>query len=144
MPVILGLNGVGVLTYVCVTGATSIAAQYFSVIFFFVYISIFTTQMYVFVETTFDSAHFGKLIGVASLVGGLLSLVSNVLYGDITVGLLAGNTKPVVVSLIVVQVLMYPVLIAMMTRKKKKAKKEQEEIHHKIMELKDAFEADTP
>ncbi|PFH36991.1 transporter, major facilitator family protein [Besnoitia besnoiti] len=142
MPVILTLNTIGLFTYVCVVAAESVVAQYFSVVFFFMYISIFTTQMYVFVEATFDSAHFGKLIGFASLIGGLLSLISNVLYGDVTVGLLNGNTQPVVMALIVVLVLMYPLLLFMQKKKMMKEKHQQEDIRNRVMELKAAYDAD--
>ncbi|KFG41369.1 transporter, major facilitator family protein [Toxoplasma gondii p89] len=142
MPVILMLNTIGLLTYVCVVAAESVVAQYFSVIFFFMYISIFTTQMYVFVESTFDSAHFGKLIGVASLIGGLLSLISNVLYGDVTVGMLNGDTRPVVIALLAVIILMYPILLAMRTKRNRKKQMEQEDIRSRVLELKAAHAAD--
>ncbi|CBZ54815.1 putative transporter, major facilitator family domain containing protein [Neospora caninum Liverpool] len=142
MPVILLINTIGLLTYVCVAAAEHVVAQYFSVIFFFMYISIFTTQMYVFVESTFDSAHFGKLIGVASLIGGLMSLISNVLYGNVTVGMLNGDTGPVVIVLLLVIVLMYPLLLTMRSKQNAKKKVEQDDIRNRVLELKAAQAAD--
>eukprot|EP00920_Eleutheroschizon_duboscqi_P008326 GHVT01019251.1.p1 GENE.GHVT01019251.1~~GHVT01019251.1.p1 ORF type:complete len:629 (-),score=62.27 GHVT01019251.1:1071-2957(-) len=101
MPVLILVNTSGVLCYVfTVTG--SVACEYASAVCFTVYLSVFTSQVYCFVEETFSSVHFGKLIGTASCFGGLLSLLSNVLYDDVTVRLLGGNPIPMAVAFIII------------------------------------------
>ncbi|EPR60592.1 hypothetical protein TGME49_240810 [Toxoplasma gondii ME49] len=82
--VLFVMNTSGLLTYVFSFFKTD-ATGYLSACCFMVYMSLLTSQVYVYVEGTFSPNHFGKLIGISNLTGGLLSLVSNPLYENITV-----------------------------------------------------------
>lgn len=75
----LVLNSCGVLMY-ALAMVKKEAAGYASVVFFCLYMSLFMGQVFVYVEGTFAPQHFGKLVGLASMVGGLLSLVCNLFY----------------------------------------------------------------
>ncbi|CBZ51905.1 conserved hypothetical protein [Neospora caninum Liverpool] len=82
--VLVVMNTSGLLTYVF-SFFKNDATGYLSAICFMIYMSLLTSQVYVYVEGTFSPNHFGKLIGLSNLTGGLLSLVSNPLYENITV-----------------------------------------------------------
>ncbi|XP_026190223.1 uncharacterized protein LOC34618029 [Cyclospora cayetanensis] len=69
--------------------------DFFSVCCFSVYISIFSSQVYIFVKKHFTSLNFGRLIGVASMLGGLVSLVSNPLYQQVTMEHDQGDPDPI-------------------------------------------------
>lgn len=71
-----------------------------SVIFFSVYMSLFSSQVYVCVAHLFSSVHFGKLVGVVNLFGGLFSLSSNYLYDKLTMKKHAGDPVPVMWGLL--------------------------------------------
>ena len=77
--VMFGLNTCGFLMYALAMMKKE-AAGYASVVFFCLYMSLFMGQVFVYIEGTFAPQHFGKLVGLAAMVGGLLSLLCNLLY----------------------------------------------------------------
>eukprot|EP00920_Eleutheroschizon_duboscqi_P019542 GHVT01046560.1.p1 GENE.GHVT01046560.1~~GHVT01046560.1.p1 ORF type:complete len:183 (-),score=17.79 GHVT01046560.1:476-1024(-) len=121
MPVLLLVNTFGLLCY-CFVISPSIPMQYAATVFFMLYVSVFTSQVYCFIEETFASRHFGKLIGLTSCIGGLLSLVSNILYEWLTVIHLNGNFLPVCTAFIIALTLSLLLLYFMWRDKRKKHK----------------------
>eukprot|EP00922_Rhytidocystis_sp_ex-Travisia-forbesii_P019425 GHVS01028762.1.p1 GENE.GHVS01028762.1~~GHVS01028762.1.p1 ORF type:complete len:128 (-),score=11.99 GHVS01028762.1:194-577(-) len=118
MPVILGLNGIGVLMYI--TTLTNVTwVLYCSVLLHVAYLSVFTSQLYCYVENTFSSLHFGKLLGCASCAGGLISLTSDAIYAA-TVKSSSGDNVAVTGSFIAALLLIYSVLIYLTILKVKK------------------------
>ncbi|PHJ23133.1 transporter [Cystoisospora suis] len=85
LKVLVIVNTFGVLMYSFSFPKMIDATGYISSISFVMYISLFTSQVFVYIESTFSPNHFGKLIGIASMIGGLSSLVTNALYEDVTV-----------------------------------------------------------
>ncbi|KAL8453239.1 hypothetical protein Emag_001971 [Eimeria magna] len=75
-------NTSGLLMYVFTFGSVE-ALGYLSVICFTNYMSIFTSQVFVYIEQHFTYDHFGKLIGIIQMVGGLSSLACNPLYSEV-------------------------------------------------------------
>lgn len=92
-----------IMMLVNTTGALSFALavlhgltlDFMAITCFSVYIAIFTAQVCIYIRNFFTSVKFGKLFGIASMLGGALSLVSNGLYDGITMRLLNGNASPV-------------------------------------------------
>lgn len=83
--VLVIVNTFGVLMYSFSFPKMVNSTGYISSIAFIMYMSLFTSQVFVYIESSFSPDHFGKLIGIASMVGGLSSLVTNALYEDVTV-----------------------------------------------------------
>ncbi|XP_026192631.1 uncharacterized protein LOC34617813 [Cyclospora cayetanensis] len=77
--VMLALNTSGFLMYALAMLRRE-AAGYASVVFFCFYMSLFMGQIFVYIEHTFSPKHFSTLVGLAAMVGGLLSLVCNFFY----------------------------------------------------------------
>ncbi|KAL8426536.1 hypothetical protein Efla_006601 [Eimeria flavescens] len=75
-------NTSGLLMYLFTFGGVE-ALGYLSVICFTNYMSIFTSQVFVYIEQHFTYEHFGKLIGIIQMVGGLSSLACNPLYSEV-------------------------------------------------------------
>ncbi|KAL8433477.1 hypothetical protein ACSSS7_003867 [Eimeria intestinalis] len=75
-------NASGLLMYVFTFGSVE-ALGYLSVICFTNYMSLFTSQVFVYIEQHFTYEHFGKLIGIIQMVGGLFSLACNPLYSEV-------------------------------------------------------------
>ena len=75
-------NMSGLLMYLFTFGEV-VALGYLSVLCFTNYMSIFTSQVFVYIEQHFTYEHFGKLIGIIQMVGGLLSLACNPLYSRV-------------------------------------------------------------
>ncbi|CDJ43210.1 hypothetical protein ETH_00008465 [Eimeria tenella] len=98
------VNTSGVLAYAFSLKQT-VATGIISVLCFMVYMSLFVSQVFVFVEENFPAKFFGRLIGIVQLVGGLLSLLCSPLF-HLTVGL---GQK----GLYVVQLPMIGLLLAM-------------------------------
>lgn len=62
-----------------------------SVVFFTVYMSMYSSQIFVYVESTFAPQDFGKLGGLTLMIGGLVGLLTNPLYERVTVRLSKGS-----------------------------------------------------
>lgn len=75
-------NTSGLLMYLFTFGNVE-ALGYLSVLCFTNYMSIFTSQVFVYIEQHFTYEHFGKLIGIIQMVGGLMSLACNPLYSEV-------------------------------------------------------------
>lgn len=75
-------NTSGLLMYLFTFGGVE-ALGFVSVLCFTNYMSIFTSQVFVYIEQHFTYEHFGKLIGIIQMVGGLLSLACNPLYSKV-------------------------------------------------------------
>eukprot|EP00921_Rhytidocystis_pertsovi_P014151 GHVQ01023057.1.p1 GENE.GHVQ01023057.1~~GHVQ01023057.1.p1 ORF type:complete len:644 (+),score=70.86 GHVQ01023057.1:166-2097(+) len=73
--VILILNVDGILMYLSVI-FDNIPCKVISILFYFVYTSFCLSNLYCYVAVTFPAEHFGKLTGLASLVGGMFTLLS--------------------------------------------------------------------
>eukprot|EP00921_Rhytidocystis_pertsovi_P014842 GHVQ01023844.1.p1 GENE.GHVQ01023844.1~~GHVQ01023844.1.p1 ORF type:complete len:624 (-),score=45.75 GHVQ01023844.1:859-2730(-) len=117
MPVICAINVVGVLMYATVLTGVEVLG-YVSVVLSVIYVSVFTSQLYCYVECTFPSLHFVALVGISGGVGGCFSLLSNVLY-DLTISTLDGNVM--IVSGVLLSVLLANfVLIFYLWRLKRK------------------------
>ncbi|KAL8453230.1 hypothetical protein Emag_001962 [Eimeria magna] len=85
VPVMGIVNTAGVLAYAFTLKRTA-ATGIISVLWFMVYMSLFVSQVFVYVEETFPAQFFGRLVGIVQLVGGLLSLLCSPLF-HLTVGL---------------------------------------------------------
>lgn len=92
--VMIFVNASGALSYLFAVwrgGAIGLA----SVASFSIYIALFSSQVYIFVANLFTSSHYGKLVGIANLFGGLTSLISSFLYEELTMKQHAANPTPV-------------------------------------------------
>lgn len=108
------VNSTGIMSYFFALMHKTVCG-YSAVICYSIYISIFTSQVYIFIKNLFTSVHSGKLIGFASMVGGVSSLLSNWLYETVTMKYLNGDPKSVMWSMIGVlaasQILLIPMHI---------------------------------
>lgn len=100
------INTFGLMMYALSLGRSDVCG-YISVICFTLYVSLFTSQIFIYIEKTFSPAHFGKLIGIAVLIGGLLSFVCNPLYETVVVKLNKGNPVSVQVAMVVLMCVQY-------------------------------------
>ncbi|KFG43507.1 transporter, major facilitator family protein [Toxoplasma gondii FOU] len=75
LPVITILNGCGILLYIFVM-PNVIACKAISTVIYFIYCSFVLSNLYCYVAINFPSEYFGKLTGLASLIGGVFSLTS--------------------------------------------------------------------
>lgn len=92
--------------------------------------------MYIFIKKLFTSVHYGKLIGTASMVGGVFSLTSNCLYNALTMRQFNGEPGPVMWGLCGAICASYLLLVPMFFA----ARKKQKEINsRRIMRSKEAF-----
>lgn len=113
------VNTSGVLAYSFSLKQT-VTTGYISVFWFMVYMSLFVSQVFVYVEQTFSAQYFGRLIGLVQLVGGLLSLLISPLY-RLTLGLGPKGMYLVQLPMIGLLVVMYLVLFRMWCIRKKRA-----------------------
>ncbi|PFH36194.1 transporter, major facilitator family protein [Besnoitia besnoiti] len=75
LPVIATLNTFGIFLYVFVM-PNVLACKAISTLLYFVYCSFVLSNLYCYVAINFPSEYFGKLTGLASLIGGVFSLTS--------------------------------------------------------------------
>lgn len=128
LPVMAIVNTSGMLSY-AFSLKQSVTTGVISVLWFMVYMSLFVSQVFVYVEETFPARFFGRLIGIVQLVGGLLSLLCNPLF-HVTVGLGPKGLYLVQLPMIGLLLVMYVVLFRMwMIRKKKLAASDTESGH---------------
>ncbi|SBT70254.1 novel putative transporter 1, putative [Plasmodium malariae] len=90
--------------------------------------SIYTSQIYCFIQNSFPSTIFGKLLGIASLCGGLFSLLCDKLYDHIISkdGTSIDPTN-VVVLLVIALIIMFLPLSILYVRKYERS---IENVHH--------------
>ncbi|CDJ67450.1 transporter, major facilitator family domain containing protein, putative, partial [Eimeria necatrix] len=81
--IMLVVNTAGALSYGLAI-SRGLVGDMVSVCCFSVYISMFSSQVYIYIKDMFTSVNYGRLVGVASMVGGCLSLLSNELYKHYT------------------------------------------------------------
>ncbi|CDJ49087.1 Chromosome II, complete genome, related [Eimeria brunetti] len=105
------VNSAGLLAYAFSLKQT-VATGIISVLSFMVYMSLFVSQVFVYVEENFPARFFGRLIGIVQLVGGLLSLLCSPLF-HLTVGLGPKGMYVVQLPMIGLLLLMYVVLVRM-------------------------------
>ncbi|CDJ35884.1 11 transmembrane domain protein, related [Eimeria mitis] len=79
------VNTAGLLAYSFSLKQT-LAMGVFSVLCFTVYMALFVSQVFVYVEENFPAKFFGRLIGIVQLVGGLSSLLCSPLFHLVSVG----------------------------------------------------------
>lgn len=120
IPIMIFVNTMGVLSFLLAM-CDSVTMDYLSVAFFSVYISTFTSQVYILIKNLYTSVHFGKLIGIASMLGGVLSLSSKGLYDMLTMRSLKGNAAPVMWFLLAIICSAYLLLVPMYFAEKRKA-----------------------
>lgn len=94
-PVLLFMNTMGLLSYLCAASTAVEGVHYISVLAFCIYVSLDSEQIYCYVEYTFRPEHFGRLSGLLLAIDGTMSLVSIPLYDHLTVRNLGGNPLPV-------------------------------------------------
>ena len=111
LPVMGIVNTSGALAYAFSLKQTT-ATGIISVLWFMVYMSLFVSQVFVYIEGTFPAKFFGRLIGIVQLVGGLLSLLCSPLF-RLTVGLGPKGLYVVQLPMIGLLLLMYFVLARM-------------------------------
>ncbi|KAL8273367.1 hypothetical protein Esti_002699 [Eimeria stiedai] len=105
-------NAMGVMAFLLANIHNAVAG-FSSITFFAIYLSIFTTQVFIFTKSLFTSVHFGKLAGIACMVGGFFSLFGQLLYNNLTVKTLRGNCAPVLWALFGVLLAAFFLLVPM-------------------------------
>lgn len=85
--------------------------DYMSIICNNIYISVYTSQIFCYINQSFPTKHFGKLVGFVSCCGGLLSLFTHFLYGTVTVNLLKGDTLLMNIVFACWLTLLFPIVI---------------------------------
>ncbi|OEH73900.1 hypothetical protein cyc_06662 [Cyclospora cayetanensis] len=105
------VNTAGLLAY-AFSLKQAAAAGMISVLCFMVYMSLFVSQVFVYIEENFPAVFFGRLIGIVQLVGGLLSLLCSPLF-HLTVGLGPKGMYVVQLPMIGLLILVYFLLVRM-------------------------------
>ncbi|CBZ50667.1 putative major facilitator superfamily domain-containing protein [Neospora caninum Liverpool] len=90
MALVLFIISSGVLMYAFAL-SRFVPCYYVSAVFSCLYLSNFSGQMYAYMSDTFRSTDFGKVVGVTSATGGLLSLLRIPLHDDLTLHVLDGD-----------------------------------------------------
>lgn len=121
--VMLLVNASGALSYLLVIADGSLSANTNSVAFFCIFLGLFSSQVYIFVVTLFTSIHFGKLVGIVNLLGGVTSLISNVLYDTITISQRGGDPLPVMKGIFTTTCCIFVVLVPMVYFARQKLKR---------------------
>lgn len=117
--VMMFVNGTGAMTFILARFPNK-WTSILSVCFFSVYIAIFQSQVFIFTKTLFRSVHFGKLAGIALMLGGMLSLVFEETYKRITATCLDGDSVPLLWAHVGVLISSYVLLIPMARAAKRK------------------------
>ncbi|KAL8426535.1 hypothetical protein Efla_006600 [Eimeria flavescens] len=92
----------GVLAYACALIGKEGWPAYLSVSCFASFISLFTSQIFMYVEQRFPASHFGRVVGSLQLIGGATALICNPLYSAVAVSRelsLSGVTQAFIVLL---------------------------------------------
>lgn len=90
MSLVLFIITSGVFMYVFALTRVE-ACYYISAVFSCLYVSNFSGQMYAYMGDTFKTTDFGKVVGLTSATGGLLSLLRIPLHDDLTVRIFKAN-----------------------------------------------------
>lgn len=107
------INTSGLLMYLFTFGTVE-ALGYLSVLCFTNYMSLFTSQVFVYIEQHFTYEHFGKLIGIIQMVGGLSALACNPLYSKVALNENLKNGLQLVQGIMVGLILLQFVWIALL------------------------------
>ncbi|OEH74143.1 hypothetical protein cyc_06171 [Cyclospora cayetanensis] len=118
LPVMAVVNASGVLSYLCSLSSNA-GSGYASVLFFMVYMSLFSSQVFVYVGEAFPASHFGRLVGTIELIGGLISLICNPVYTAAVKSQDGHGILRVQVFLIVLMALEFVVIGRLMTLQRK-------------------------
>ncbi|PFH38064.1 hypothetical protein BESB_004050 [Besnoitia besnoiti] len=78
-----------------------------SVVLFMFYMSLYSSQVFVYVESTFSPDDFGKLGGLTLMIGGLLMLVMNPLYVHVTLRMSRGDPFSMQIAMLAVLALQF-------------------------------------
>ncbi|CBZ50554.1 hypothetical protein NCLIV_010230 [Neospora caninum Liverpool] len=122
LPVISILNGCGILLYVFVM-PNVIACKAISTLLYFIYCSFVLSNLYCYVAINFPSEYFGKLTGLASLIGGVFSLTSIGWYklsSETLIGLAPYNFLPADGMMIFLGIINCFIIMAMLRQAKRK------------------------
>lgn len=101
------MNSFGLCMYGFSLSATVVCGC-ISVVCFTLYMSFFSSQIFVYVETTFSPSDFGKLCGLSVMMGGIVGLLASPLYEHVTVQLSKGDPfsmQIVMIMILVIQLL---------------------------------------
>ncbi|KEP64157.1 UNVERIFIED_CONTAM: transporter, major facilitator family protein [Hammondia hammondi] len=90
MALVLFISSAGVFMYAFALCRFT-PCYYVSAVFSCLYLSNFSGQMYAYISDTFQSTDFGKVVGITSATGGLLSLLRIPLHDKFTLGVLEGD-----------------------------------------------------
>ncbi|PHJ14806.1 major facilitator family protein [Cystoisospora suis] len=90
MSLVLFIISSGVFMYVFALTRV-VPCYYISAVFSCLYVSNFSGQMYAYMGDTFKTTDFGKVVGLTSATGGLLSLLRIPLHDDLTVRIFKAN-----------------------------------------------------
>lgn len=85
VPVMMFVNAAGLAAFLF-TLASQQLAGYLSVSCFVVYMALFSSQAFIYIEQTFSQKHFGRLAGLVELTGGLCSLLCSRVYSRAVLG----------------------------------------------------------
>ncbi|KFH10776.1 putative transporter [Toxoplasma gondii MAS] len=88
--------------------SSSVLCGCISVVCFTLYMSFFSSQIFVYVEATFSPNDFGKLCGLSVMIGGIVGLLATPLYEHVTVQLSKGDPfsmQIVMIMILVIQLL---------------------------------------
>lgn len=88
MVILCFISFTAVVMYSLAIPNVTTTSNYVSIVFSVLYVSMFSGQMYAFVSDTFEAKHFGKIVGIISITGGLLGLLRIPLHDELAVKVL--------------------------------------------------------
>lgn len=109
-----------------------------SLCFFSVYVALSQTQVYIYIKRQFTSVHFGKLVGLVYLMGGVASLCSNVFPNWQALHESAHNAYFVVFVMVGLLIAAYVLLVPMAVLAKRKRKRLEQQ---RVMRLPTVYSA---
>lgn len=139
MSLVMFIISSGVCMYVCALVPLT-PFYYLSAIFSCLYVSNFSGQMYAYVGDTFRSVHFGRVVGIISITGGLVGLLRIPLSDHLTQKVFAGNYTYTCYIMLAVTVLCWclAAFLFVIKRKQQKAFLAQDELEKQRQHSNDA------
>ncbi|PFH32024.1 putative amino acid transporter [Besnoitia besnoiti] len=101
------VNTCGLLMYLTSMIRVHDAFGYVSVTFYALYMSLFASQAFVYIEATFSAQFFGKLIGLTVMCGGLLSLLTNCMYEGVVIRIGKGDPFFMQIAMTILMAIQY-------------------------------------
>lgn len=98
------------------------AAHYISPIFSCLYVSNFSGQMYAYVGDTFKCTDFGRVVGIISITGGLVGLLTVPINNKLTLEVFGGNYRYTAAIMLGVAVLCLGIAVWLLFVKRKQEK----------------------